>query len=67
MGDDFLDLASVLHFVKADWIGLGRRYLPGVLYTPPPIPVGFRLFQPELLEFLESGGLFFVCSFPYVD
>ena len=26
MGDDFLDLASVPHFVEADWIGLGRRY-----------------------------------------
>ena len=38
----------------------------GVHYTPPPIPVGFWFVQPELLESLESGGLFFVCSFPYV-
>ena len=26
VGDNFLNLASVLHFIKADWIGIGKQY-----------------------------------------
>ena len=40
-----------------------------VLYTPPPIPVGFQLFWPEFPESLEFSGFFLkkICSSPYVE
>src|SRR5271154_3870375 len=47
---------------SGSWSGSLIDSLVRVHYTPPPIPVGFRLFRPEFLEFPESGGLFFVCS-----
>jgi len=38
-----------------------------VHYTPPPIPVGFWLFQQELVESLDCGDIFLICSLLYLD
>jgi len=39
----------------------------GVHYTPPPIPVGFQLFQQELVESPDSDDIFLICSLLYLD
>ena len=54
MGDDFLDLASVLHFVEADWIGLGRRYLPDAT----------SLLQTSQFAMFSSHSFLCLLSFP---
>ena len=54
MGDDFLDLASVLHFVEADWIGLGRQYLPEAT----------SLLQTSQFAMFSSHSFLCLLSFP---
>ena len=58
------DVAQVVCRFVLVTCGKLSAWLVRVLYSPPPIPVGFRLFRPELLEFLESGGLFLYVVFP---
>ena len=53
MGDDFLDLASVLHFVE-DWIGLGRWYLPEAT----------SLLQTSQFAMFSSHSFLCLLSFP---
>jgi hypothetical protein len=64
MGKVILLLQNVL--ILREYIFITLDIVWGVVYTPPPIPVRFWFVQLEFLEFLESSGLFFVCSFPYV-